>query len=157
VALKSAPTPRGARSLAGRPHSSIPGGLLRCSPARARRPMPLAEPRVKVGCSFAVQARPHPSSLKPDRATHSAPPVPLYRSPCRPSAPLGAATVNLGSDQPISPTKAPSTLSCTCCCSPSCSRAPPSSHLVGAELQADATRPRHGTPTPARPRTLVSP
>jgi hypothetical protein len=155
--LKSAPTPRGARSLAGRPHSAIPGSTSRCSPARARWPMPLAEPRVKVGCSFAVQARPHPSSLKPDRATHSAPPVPLYLSPCHPSAPLGATTVNLGSDRPISPTKAPSTLFCTCRCSPSSSRVPPSSHLAGTPAPAATAAWRRGPPQPAASLPQLSP
>jgi hypothetical protein len=58
------------------------------------------------------------------------------RSRCRPPAPVRAAAASPGSHRPHSPTKSPSTLSSTCCCSPSRSRAPPSSHLAGAPAPA---------------------
>jgi hypothetical protein len=157
-ALKSAPTPRGGHSLAGRPHSAIPCGPSWCSPVRARRPMPLAVPRVKVGCSFAVQARPHPLSLKPDCATHSAPPALL---------PLAVPSVGASQGcrgepsfpRPPFPTIVPSTTSHTYDSSPACSLLPLSRRLAGAELPATAARLCRGvaSPVPSTPNQAHKP
>jgi hypothetical protein len=62
---------------------------------------------------------------------------------------IGAATTNLGSDRPISPASAPTAFSCTYCCSPSCSRDPPSSHLAGTPAPAATAAWRRGPPLPA--------
>jgi hypothetical protein len=76
--LKSVPTPRAARSLAGRPHPAIPCGPSQCSSVQARRPMPLVVPRVRPGVLHPAGTL-SPSSLKPDQAVHSVPqrPAPL--------------------------------------------------------------------------------
>jgi hypothetical protein len=146
--LKSAPTPRGALSFAGWPHSVIPCGPSQCSPVRARRPMPLAVPRVKVGCSFAVQARPHPSSLKPDHATHSAPPALLPLAVPSAGASQGCRGEPSFPRLPF-PTIVPSTTSRTYDSSPARSVLPPSRRLTGAELPAAAARLCRGVSSPA--------
>jgi hypothetical protein len=142
-ALKSSPTPHGARSFAGRPHSAIPGGPSRCSPVRARRPMLLAVQRVTVGCSFAVQAHPHPSSLKAGpRHTLRPAGAPAARK-CRPPAPGRAAAAS-----PVFPGR----LSQLSCPPPPLAptiarRLAPSSHRAAASPEQGSQRPPAGCAT----------
>jgi hypothetical protein len=101
---------------------------------------PVLTPRVKAGLRRALR----PAYL-------------LCRSPCCPLAPLRASTANLGFDRPISPTKAPSTPSCTCCCSPSRSCVPPISHLAGMPAPAATAALCRGPPPPAASLPHLSP
>jgi hypothetical protein len=70
------------------------------------------------------------------------------RRPC-PSRSAGASEDHCGEPKfhrPCAPTIVPSTLSCPCCCSPSCSRTPPCSRLAGARAPAAAAAGSRGPP-----------
>jgi hypothetical protein len=97
-ALRSPPTPRGARPLAGRPHSTVPCGPSRCSPVRVRRLMPLTVPRVRAGVLHPAGTS-SPLLVKNRTASRLCPAcVPtVHRPPSRPPAPLKETAASSGS------------------------------------------------------------
>jgi hypothetical protein len=150
-ALRAAPTPRRARSLAGRPHSAMPCGPSRCSPVRARRPMPLAVPRVKSGVL-------HPAGTSsPLLVKNRTTPLPLSRlRSCHATAesPAGAIEGSRG-ELRVRPaahqTELSSSFPCTYSSSPTLPSRRRDTYLAGAAAPAVGTGWRRGTPPPGTP------
>jgi hypothetical protein len=153
-ALRPAPTPRGARPIAGRQHHARPCGPSRCSSVQARRPTLLAVPRVMPGVLHPAGMLSPSSLTRPGRALGSA-------APCPPSSTRAAAGTIGGYCGELrfwpaaGPNEPSPTFPCTCPSLPMCPSSPQNCHLAGtavATATAAGRRRPHlaGPPLPNR-------